>query len=140
MERYFMSRKSQCFQDIFPKVMHRFNTVLIKILASFYGSRQKDSAVYMERQRRRRSMYGQLCLTFCNPIDCIQPCSSVHGIYQARILERVAFSYSRGSSWPRGWTHIPYISCIGRQILYHCTTQERQKPIEYWRRTKSEAW
>ena len=38
------------------------------------------------------------------------------GFFQARILECVAISYSRGSSWPRDWTHLSY---IGRQILYH---------------------
>ena len=47
--------------------------------------------------------------------DYSMPDSSVHGIFQARILEWVAISFSRGSSWPRGQTHI---SLIGRQILY----------------------
>ena len=43
---------------------------------------------------------------------CSPPGSSVHGIFQARILEWVAISYSRGSSWPRDWTHISWVSCI----------------------------
>ena len=43
---------------------------------------------------------SQLCPTLCDPIDCSPPGSSVHGIFQARILERVAISYSRGSSQP----------------------------------------
>ena len=43
----------------------------------------------------------QLCLTLCNPVDRSPPGSSVHGILQARILEWVAISYSRGSSQPR---------------------------------------
>ena len=43
--------------------------------------------------------------------------SSVHGIFQARILEQVAISFSRGFSQPRDQTHISYISCIGRQVL-----------------------
>ena len=47
------------------------------------------------------------------------PGSSVHGISQARILEWVAISFSKGSSQPRGWTQI---SCIGWQILHHWTT------------------
>ena len=38
----------------------------------------------------------QLCLTLCNPSDCSPPGSSVHGIFQARILEWVAISYSPG--------------------------------------------
>ena len=37
------------------------------------------------------------CLTLCNPVDCSLPGSSVHGILQARILEQVAISFSRGS-------------------------------------------
>ena len=52
------------------------------------------------------------------------PGSSVYGIFQASILEWVAFSYSRGSSWPRGRADIFGVSCIGRQILYHCATGE----------------
>ena len=59
---------------------------------------------------------------FCNPIDCSLPDSSDHGIFQARIVERVAFSYSRGSSWSRAWTHVSFISCVVRKSLYHCTT------------------
>ena len=50
--------------------------------------------------------------------------SSVHGISQAGILEWVAISCSRGSSQPRDQTCISRISCIGRQILYHCATWE----------------
>ena len=55
-------------------------------------------------------VYTQLCLTRCDPMVCSLPGSSVHGILQARILEWVAISFSRGSSWPRNQTHI---SCIG---------------------------
>ena len=50
--------------------------------------------------------------------------SPVQGIFQTRILEWVAISYSRGSSCPRHWTHVSCISCIGRWILYHRTTWE----------------
>ena len=47
--------------------------------------------------------------------------SSVHGIFQARILEWVDIFISRGSSWQRDWT---CISCNGRQILYHWANWE----------------
>ena len=47
--------------------------------------------------------------------------SSVHGILQARILEWVAISFSRGSSRPRDRIRV---SCVGRWILYHCATRE----------------
>ena len=63
----------------------------------------------------------QSCLTLCEPMNCSPPASSVHGILQARILEWVALSFSRGSSQPRDWTHI---SWIGRWILYHWATSE----------------
>ena len=45
--------------------------------------------------------------------------ATAHGILQARILERVAMPSSRRSSQPRDQTHISYVSCIGRWILYH---------------------
>ena len=54
-------------------------------------------------------------------MDCNPPGSSVHGILQARILEWVAISFSRGYSWPRNRT---LIFCIHRQILYHWATWE----------------
>ena len=69
---------------------------------------------------------AQKCLTFHNPMDCSLPGSSVHGISQARILEWVVISFSRGSSWPRDQTLVSWVSCIGRWILYHCTTWEVQ--------------
>ena len=68
----------------------------------------------------------QSCLTLCHTRDCSPPSSSVHGVIQARILEHVAISSSRGSSWPRDQT---CVSCIGRQILYHRATWEDASPI-----------
>ena len=56
-------------------------------------------------------------LTLCNLMDCSPPGSSVHGISQARILEWVAISFSRGSSRPRDWAHVSSSPCIGRRIL-----------------------
>ena len=52
------------------------------------------------------------CATLCNPMDCSLPGSSVHGISQARILEWVAISFARGSSWLRDRT---CISCTDMQ-------------------------
>ena len=113
---------------------------------------------------------AQSCLTLCDPMHCSLPDSSFYGILQARILEWVAYPFSRGSSQPRNWTrvsciaggfftswvtrkahqatlstgfsnqeywnglplpppgessrprdrtHISYVSCTGRQVLYH---------------------
>ena len=50
------------------------------------------------------------------------PSFSVHGIFQARILEWGATSFSGGTSWPRGRTHVSCISCIGRWVLYMIIT------------------
>ena len=65
----------------------------------------------------------QLCPTLRDLMDCSPPCSPVHGIFQARIVEWVAMPSSRGYSPPRG-THISYVSCIGRWVLYHWATWE----------------
>ena len=53
----------------------------------------------------------QSCATLWDPKDCSPPGSSVHGILQVRLLERVATPSSRGSSLPRDRTHI---SCVSR--------------------------
>ena len=45
----------------------------------------------------------------CDPMDCSPPGSSIHGILKARVLEWIAISFSRGSSWPRDPTRV---SCI----------------------------
>ena len=55
------------------------------------------------------SKLPQSCPTLCGPIDCSLPGSSVHGILQARILQWVAMSSSRGSSQPRDQTGVSYI-------------------------------
>ena len=55
----------------------------------------------------------------CDPLDCSPPGFSVHGISQARILEWVAGSFSRGSPCPRDPTQV---SCTGRRILFHWAT------------------
>ena len=62
-------------------------------------------------------MCAQLFPTLCSTMDCNLPGSSDNGIFQARILEGFAISYSRGSSQPRDQTFISCVSCIGRQIL-----------------------
>ena len=57
----------------------------------------------------------------CDPMDCSLPGSSVHGILQARILEWVAISFSRGSSQPRDQTRI---SCIAGRFFTVWATRE----------------
>ena len=64
---------------------------------------------------------AQLCPTLCHPMDCSPPGSSVHEIFQARILEWVAISFSRGSSQPRDQT---WVSCIAGRFFTIRTTGE----------------
>ena len=59
-------------------------------------------------------LVSKSCLTLCNPVDHSVPGSFVPGISQSRILEWVAMSFFRGSSWPRDGI---FVSCIGRQVL-----------------------
>ena len=61
---------------------------------------------------------------FCDPMRCSPPGFSVHGISQARILEWVAISFSRGSSPPRDGTHV---SCIAGRFF---TTEPNGKPTQ----------
>ena len=77
-------------------------------------------------------LYAQLCPTLRNSTDCSPPVPSVHGIFQARILEQVTNSSSRGSSWPRDQTGISSVSCIGRKILYRCATRETPWVTHYY--------
>ena len=58
---------------------------------------------------KSESEIAQSCPTLCDPMDCSLPCSSIHGIFQARVLDWVAISFSKGSSWPRDQTQV---SCI----------------------------
>ena len=66
-----------------------------------------------------------LCSTLCNPMDCSLPVSSVYGIFQARILEWVAISFSRGSSQPRDQTWVSHIA--GRCFTVWATREAHLK-------------
>ena len=70
------------------------------------------------------SKVTQSCPTLYDPVDCSPPGSSIHGILQPRILEWVAISFSRGSSWPRDWTQVSRIA--GRRFNLWAT-REAQK-------------
>ena len=99
---------------------------------------------------------AQSCLTLCDPMDRRPPGSSVHGIFQAKILEWVAISFSREYCRPRGQTRVSCISCTVKQILYDWAIWEvlrifQMGPVysqEYWKveeaeqgsESESEAW
>ena len=75
------------------------------------------------------SEVAQLCPTLCNPVDCSPPCSSVHGIFQARVLEWVAISFSGGSSLPRDRTQVSHIVS---KTLYRLSHQGRVHHGKCW--------
>ena len=70
------------------------------------------------------SEVAQSCPTLCNPMDCSLPGSSLLGILQARILEWVAISFSRGTSWLRDRTHASRIA--GRRFNVWATREAQE--------------
>ena len=85
-------------------------------------------------------LVAQSCPTLCDPMDCSPLGSSVHGILQARILEWVAISFSRGSSWPRDQTQA---SCIAGQFFTFWATKEvllEQTAREEWNQHWNIKW
>ena len=73
------------------------------------------------RKERKETEATQSRLTLCDPMDCSLQGSSIHGILQARILEWVAISFSRRSSWPRDWTRVFHI--VGRCFTIWATKE-----------------
>ena len=63
------------------------------------------------------------------PHGCNPPGSSAHGIFQARILEWVAISYSRGSSRSTDWTQVSRVSWITRRILYQFSSVQFSRSV-----------
>ena len=75
------------------------------------------------RHEVKWSEVAQSYPTLCDPMDCSLPGFSVHGILQARILEWVTISFSRGSSQPRDRTQV---SCIGGRRFNLWATREAE--------------
>ena len=74
---------------------------------------------------------AQSCLTRSDPMDCSLPCSSVHEIFQARVLEWVAISFSRGSSQPRDRTRVSRI--VDRHFTVWATREVLVNLILVWK-------
>ena len=74
-------------------------------------------------------LVSQLCPTLCDPMNCSPPGSSVHGILLARILKWVAIPFSRGSSQPRGRTHVSITDAMDMNLGKH---QELVRDREAW--------
>ena len=117
--------------------------ILLQLYICTYGETKEGVLFYKRYFVTSSSAFPCCCLAtmssfpLWDPMDCRQPGSSVPGISQARILEWVAISFSRGSSQPRNQTHV---SCMSRQILYHWATWEvvpsHVPPIKAWSKSK----
>ena len=66
------------------------------------------------KTQRKLVLCAQSSLTLCNPMDFSSPGSCIHGIFQARILEQVAISFSRGSLLLRDWNLV--LCLVHRQV------------------------
>ena len=85
---------------------------------------------------KSESEVAQSCPTLCDPMDGSLPGSSIHGVFQARILEWFAISFSRGSSQPRDRTQV---SCTMGRLFTVWDTREAQFNMEgslIWSNTK----
>ena len=106
-----------------------FSMIVVFILSAFWwiwisglwklphGKRLTEG----ECEKKSEGEVTQLCLTLCDPMDWSLPESSIHGIFQARILEWVAISFFRRSSHPRDWTLVSHIA--GRRFTVWATRE-----------------
>ena len=87
-------------EDHLIKTVHRLKSNPIKVIITTMN-RKKYKCEYKIKHLNHKmweSEVAQSCPTLCDPMDCSLPGSSVHRIFQARVLEWVASSFSRGSS------------------------------------------
>ena len=87
----------------------------------YAGVSSQAGHYWAESQQNGQSEVAQSCPTLWDPVDCSPPGSSIHGIPQARILEWVAISFSRGSPQPRDRTQVSRIA--GRRFNLWATRE-----------------
>ena len=119
-----MTWKRQLETEFGGGVMSCFYKHRSPLLHSSVCDRQGWAQAGKDKESMKWSEVAQSCPILCNPMDCSPPGSSVHGILQARILEWVALSFSRGSSWPRDQTQV---SRIGGRRFNLWATRETPK-------------
>ena len=73
---------------------------------------------------------AQSCPTLCDPMDCSLPGSSIHGIFQATVLEWIAISFYRGSFQPRDWTLVSRI--VDRRFTIWATREVNHSKCWAW--------
>ena len=104
-----------------------FLTVFLYLIYHIQNSKAKEGGISTTTKPSiciytcEKVKVTQSCPTLCNPMDCNLPNSSVHGILQTRILERVPMSFSRESSQPKDRTQV---SCIAGRFFTNRATRE----------------
>ena len=109
-------KKISMSNDVYSNPFHNFKSWKELYLPT---SHNKTEYTIGDIQKSQEIMIYEKVQDRSNSTYCSLPGSSIHGISQARILEWVAISSSRGSSQSRDQTCISYVSCIGRQVLYY---------------------
>ena len=112
-------------EKAFDKIQHPF---IIK-------KKKKTPESNNRSNMKSESEVAQSGPTLCDSMDCSLPGSSIHGIYQSRVLEWVAIFFSRGSSQARNWTRVSRI--IGRCFTIWTTREVRRNIPEH---NKSYIW
>ena len=87
---FFLERENQRWTEVIISIFKYVLTLGMLRITGLGPTLQKNSPIIL-----KRSEVAQSCLTLCDPMDCSLPGSSVHGIFQAIILEWVAISFSR---------------------------------------------
>ena len=101
----------------------QFNFFLCQSCLSYF---LPDKCVCVWVHACTHALVAQSCPMLWDQMDCNPPGSSVHGILQARILERVGIPFSRASSWPRDWTHV---SCTAGDFFTVWATKTSESPF-----------
>ena len=138
---------SRCILAPFPCPPQPLDQFVVQLLSrvqlfatSWTAARQVSLSFAISEPKESESEVAQSCPTLCDPMDCILPGSSVHGIFQAIVLEWIAISFSRGSSQPRDWTqvnHIVDIRILIHFVVQHCkskttATEKKNTSNTYW--------
>ena len=119
-----LEQKASCihmhvdFGQIFSPVYSHAN-IYLKLIEAY-----NVYAVWSPLPTRGWAKLLQSCLTLFNPLNCNPPGSPVHGILQARILEWISMPSSRGSSQPRDWTCISWVSWLAGGFFTTSATWE----------------
>ena len=95
------------------------SSVWLKVRSPFWGREAYFYYFLVRSIQVKWSEVTQWCPTLCDPMNYSLPCSSVHVLFQARVLEWVAISFSRGSSLPRDRTRVSRV--VGRRFTIWAT-------------------